>query len=115
MVRGISQMFITGPDVVKAVTAEDVTHEELGGADSHASKSGVAHFVLESEEECMETIRHLLSFLPQNNLDDPPMGDQEDDPDRDGRRPARGRAGRPVAPVQHDGGHRAGGGMAGSS
>ena len=82
MVRGISQMFITGPDVVKAVTAEDVTHEELGGADSHASKSGVAHFVLESEEECMETIRHLLSFLPQNNLDDPPMGDQEDDPDR---------------------------------
>ena len=82
MVRGISQMFITGPDVVKAVTAEDVTHEELGGADSHASKSGVAHFVLESEEECMDAIRHLLSFLPQNNLDDPPMGDQEDDPDR---------------------------------
>ena len=82
MVRGISQMFITGPDVVKAVTAEDVTHEELGGADSHATKSGVAHFVLESEEECMETIRLLLSFLPQNNLDDPPMGDQEDDPDR---------------------------------
>ncbi len=82
MVRGISQMFITGPDVVKAVTGEDVTLEELGGADSHARLSGVAHFVLDSEEECMETIRALLSYLPQNNMDDPPLGDQEDDPDR---------------------------------
>ena len=82
MVKGIAQMFITGPDVVKAVTGEDITHEELGGADSHGTLSGVSHFTLESEEECMDTIRHLLSFLPQNNLDDPPMGEQEDDPDR---------------------------------
>ena len=82
MVRGISQMFITGPDVVMAVTGEDVTLEELGGADSHASKSGVAHFVVESEEECMEAIRHLLSFVPQNNLDDPPTGPHEDDSER---------------------------------
>ncbi len=82
MVRGISQMFITGPEVVKAVTGEDLTLEELGGADSHAEKSGVAHFVLDSEEECMDTVRHLLSFLPQNNLDDAPTGDQDDDPDR---------------------------------
>jgi acetyl-CoA carboxylase carboxyltransferase component len=82
MVKGIAQMFITGPDVVKAVTGEDITHEELGGADSHGTLSGVSHFTLESEEECMDTIRHLLSFLPQNNIDDPPMGEQDDDPDR---------------------------------
>jgi acetyl-CoA carboxylase carboxyltransferase component len=82
MVKGISMMFITGPEVVKAVTGEDITQEELGGAESHASLSGVSHFTLESEEECMDTIRHLLSFLPQNNLDDPPMGDSDDTPDR---------------------------------
>jgi propionyl-CoA carboxylase beta chain len=82
MVRGISMMFITGPEVVKAVTGEDISQEELGGAESHAALSGVSHFTLDSEEECMETIRHLLSFLPQNNLDDPPMQDQDDDPDR---------------------------------
>ena len=82
MVRGISQMFITGPDVVKAVTGEEITHEELGGADAHAEFSGVSHFTLDSEEECMETIRRLLSFLPLNNLDDPPLGDQDDDPER---------------------------------
>ena len=82
MVRGISMMFITGPEVVKAVTGEDISQEELGGAESHAALSGVSHFTLESEEECMDTIRHLMSFLPQNNLDDPPMADQDDDPDR---------------------------------
>ena len=82
MVKGISQMFITGPEVIKSVTGEDITQEQLGGADTHATTSGVAHFALESEEECMETIRTLLSFLPQNNLEDPPLGDQDDDPDR---------------------------------
>tara|TARA_B100000029_G_scaffold498680_1_gene567834 strand:+ start:78 stop:1631 length:1554 start_codon:yes stop_codon:yes gene_type:complete len=82
MVRGISQMFITGPEVVKSVTGEDITQEELGGADAHASLSGVAHFVSDSEEECFSTIRDLLGFLPQNNLDDPPMGPQDDDPER---------------------------------
>ncbi|MBM3940226.1 MAG: methylmalonyl-CoA carboxyltransferase [SAR202 cluster bacterium] len=82
MVKGVSQMFITGPEVVKAVTGEDVTLEELGGADSHAAHSGVAHFALDSEEECLETIRRLLGFLPQNNLDEAPFGDQEDDPER---------------------------------
>jgi propionyl-CoA carboxylase beta chain len=82
MVKGLSQMFITGPDVVKAVTGEEITQEELGGADSHGKLSGVSHFTLESEEECMDTIRHLLSFLPQNNLDDPPVVDSDDDPDR---------------------------------
>jgi propionyl-CoA carboxylase beta chain len=82
MVRGISMMFITGPEVVKAVTGEEISQEELGGAESHAALSGVSHFTLDSEEECMDTIRHLLSFLPQNNLDDPPMQDQDDEPDR---------------------------------
>ena len=82
MVKGISQMFITGPEVIKSVTGEDITQEQLGGADTHATTSGVAHFALDSEEECMETIRALLSFMPQNNLEDPPLGDQDDDPDR---------------------------------
>ncbi len=82
MVKGISQMFITGPDVVKAVTGEEITLEELGGADSHGVHSGVSHFTLDSEDECMETIRRLLSYLPQNNLDEPPVGDQDDDPSR---------------------------------
>ena len=73
MVKGIGQMYITGPDVVKAVTGADVTHEELGGADSHASRSGVAHFVYPTEEECLSEVRRLLSFLPSNNVGDPPV------------------------------------------
>ena len=67
MVDGIGQMYITGPDVIKSVTGEEVTHEELGGANSHASISGVAHFALESEKECFQELRRLISFLPQNN------------------------------------------------
>ena len=73
MVQGTGQMYITGPDVIKAVTGEDVTHEELGGAASHATRSGVAQFVFESEEECLTEVRRLLGFLPGNNLEDPPM------------------------------------------
>jgi acetyl-CoA carboxylase carboxyltransferase component len=82
MVRGTSHMFITGPDVVKAVTGEDVTQEELGGAMTHASKSGVASFVYEDETQCLEEVRYLLSFLPSNNLEDPPFVAPEDDPER---------------------------------
>jgi acetyl-CoA carboxylase carboxyltransferase component len=82
MVRGTSHMFITGPDVVKAVTGEDVTQEELGGAMTHASKSGVASFVYEDEKQCLEEVRYLLSFLPSNNLEDPPYLAPEDDPER---------------------------------
>jgi len=82
MVKGTSHMFITGPDVVKTVTGEDVTQEELGGAMTHASKSGVAGFVADSEEACLEQVRYLLSFLPQNNLEDPPYYEPEDDPER---------------------------------
>lgn len=72
MVKGTGQMYITGPEVVKAVTGAEVTHEELGGADSHATRSGVAQFVCETEEECLEEVCRLLSFLPANNLVDSP-------------------------------------------
>ena len=79
MVKGTGQMYITGPDVIKAVTGEDVTHEDLGGAATHATRSGVAQFVFETEEECINEVRHLLSFLPSNNLEDAPV-EQTDDP-----------------------------------
>ena len=82
MVRETSHMFITGPDVVKTVTGEDVTLEELGGAMSHASKSGVASFVSPDERACLEDVRFLMSFLPSNNLEEPPTIDTGDDPDR---------------------------------
>jgi propionyl-CoA carboxylase beta chain len=72
MVEGSSYMFITGPDVVKAVTGEEVSFEELGGAATHAARSGVAHFIAPDEEACLEDARYLLSFLPQNNVDPPP-------------------------------------------
>jgi len=78
MVEGTSYMFITGPDVVKTVTGEEVTFEELGGAATHASKSGVAHFISPDEETCLEDARYLLSFLPQNNLDPPPYSQPSD-------------------------------------
>ena len=82
MVRGTSHMFVTGPSVVKTVTHEEVSLDELGGADTHASKSGVAHFVAESEPELLRAVRTLLSYLPQNNREDPPVRDHADDPDR---------------------------------
>ncbi len=82
MVRGTAYMFVTGPQVVKAVTHEDVSFEELGGADVHASKSGVAHFVAADDEECLLLIRRLLGFLPSNNLEEPPRRAPADDPGR---------------------------------
>ncbi len=82
MVREASHMFITGPDVVKTVTGEEVTLEELGGAMSHATKSGVATFVSADEKACLEDVRYLLSFLPSNNLEEPPRAENTDDPDR---------------------------------
>ena len=82
MVNGISQMYITGPDVIKAVLGEEVTHEELGGALTHASRSGVAQFTSDSEEECLTQVRRLLGFLPSNNMEDPPTADTADDPGR---------------------------------
>ncbi|MEX1051422.1 MAG: carboxyl transferase domain-containing protein, partial [Gemmatimonadales bacterium] len=82
MVRGISYMFVTGPNVVKTVTHEDVTSEQLGGADVHGSVSGVAQFVVDSEVECLAGIRRLLSFLPSNNVDAPPSRTTADPADR---------------------------------
>ena len=82
MVRGISYMFVTGPNVVKTVTHEDVTPEELGGADVHASVSGVAHFAHDSEMESLAEVRRLLSFVPSNNVDSPPIKQTDDPPDR---------------------------------
>jgi acetyl-CoA carboxylase carboxyltransferase component len=82
MVKGTSHMFITGPDVVKTVTGEDVTQEELGGAMTHASKSGVATFVADDEDTALAQVRYLLSFLPANNLEEPPYFEPTADPER---------------------------------
>jgi propionyl-CoA carboxylase beta chain len=83
MAEGSSYMFITGPDVVKTVTGEDVSFEELGGATTHATRSGVAHFTAPDEASCLEDARYLLSFLPQNNLDSPPFAAPRDPVDRE--------------------------------
>jgi propionyl-CoA carboxylase beta chain len=83
MVERTSYMFITGPDVVKTVTGEDVSFEELGGAATHATRSGVAHFTTPDEQSCIEEARYLLSFLPQNNLDSPPYAAPTDPIDRE--------------------------------
>jgi propionyl-CoA carboxylase beta chain len=82
MVKNTSYMFVTGPDVIRAVTHEAVSAEELGGATAHGTTSGVAHFAADSEEECLALIRELLTFLPQNNLEDPPFRPTQDPPDR---------------------------------
>jgi propionyl-CoA carboxylase beta chain len=82
MVRGTSYMFVTGPNVVRTVTHEDVTMEELGGAATHSAKSGVAHFACNNEVECLQSIRRLLSYLPQNNREDPPPRPSDDPLDR---------------------------------
>jgi len=83
MVQGTSHMFVTGPDVVAAVTQEKVSFEELGGASAHSTKSGVAHFVAGDDKHAIETIRKLLGYLPQNNMEDPPFVESGDDPDRE--------------------------------
>ena len=82
MVKDTSYMFITGPDVIKTVTHEDVTKEELGGAMAHNQKSGVAHFAADSDQHALQVTRELLSFIPSNNLDDPPFVPTSDPSDR---------------------------------
>jgi propionyl-CoA carboxylase beta subunit len=82
MVKNTSYMFVTGPDVIRAVTHESVSAEELGGATTHGTTSGVAHYAADSEEECLALMRELLTFLPQNNLEDPPLRPTQDPPDR---------------------------------
>jgi propionyl-CoA carboxylase beta chain len=83
MVDGTSYMFVTGPEVIKTVTHEEVTMEELGGAHTHASKSGVSHFTVANDAACLVGIRDLLSYLPSNNLDEPPPGTSDDPADRE--------------------------------
>lgn len=83
MVDGSSYMFVTGPDVIKTVTHEDVTKEDLGGAMTHNATSGVAHFSVENDRECIRTIRDLLGYLPSNNLDEPPVVETADPNDRE--------------------------------
>jgi propionyl-CoA carboxylase beta chain len=82
MVKETSHMFITGPDVIKTVTGEEPTFEELGGAMTHNTKSGVAHFAADDEDQCLEDARYLMSFLPQNNLEMAPRVAPSDDPER---------------------------------
>ncbi len=82
MVKGTGQMYITGPDVIKAVSGEEVTHEELGGAMAHAKKSGNCHFIADNDQEVLTMVRRLLSFLPQSNKRKPPVWESDDDPDR---------------------------------
>src|SRR5436309_6739619 len=82
MVKETSHMFITGPDVIRTVTGEEVEFEDLGGAMSHSTKSGVAHFAADDEEACLEDARYLLSFIPQNNLETAPRVQPSDDPTR---------------------------------
>ena len=82
MVKETSHMFITGPEVIKTVTGEDVTFEELGGAQTHASRSGIASFIAEDEQDVLQQVRYLLSFLPSNNMEDPPSYAPSDDPQR---------------------------------
>jgi len=83
MVKTTSYMFVTGPDVVKTVTHEEVSKEELGGAMTHNATSGVAHFAVDDDRECLALVRDLLSFMPGNNLDDPPRQPTSDSPDRE--------------------------------
>jgi acetyl-CoA carboxylase carboxyltransferase component len=82
MVDKTSHMFITGPNVIRKVTHEDVTFEELGGAMTHNTKSGVAHFIADDDEDCLDLVKELLSYLPQNNMEDPPFLPPVDDPGR---------------------------------
>ncbi|MFP4259132.1 MAG: acyl-CoA carboxylase subunit beta [Desulfovermiculus sp.] len=83
MVKNTSYMFITGPEVIKSVTGEEVSFEDLGGAMSHNTKSGVAHFACDSDEQALDEIKRLLSFLPLNNMEDPPLGPAQDSLDRE--------------------------------
>ena len=82
MVKNTSYMFITGPDVIKSVTGEKISFEELGGAMTHNEKSGVAHFACEDDEDAIFRIKKLLSYLPSNNMEDPPVVNTGDDPRR---------------------------------
>ncbi len=99
MAKSSSYMFITGPDVIKTVTHEDVTKEELGGAMTHNETSGVAHFAVEDDREAIALVRELLAFMPSNNLDDPPRRATDDPPIARTRRSTRWCRPRPTSPT----------------
>ena len=99
MVKETSHMFITGPDVIKTVTGEEPTFEELGGAMTHNTKSGVAHFAAENEQQCLEDVRYLMSFLPLNNLEMPPRVEPYDEPERQDPRSTRSSPTTPRSPT----------------
>ena len=101
MVKETSHMFITGPDVIRTVTGEEVGFEELGGAMTHNTKSGVAHFATEDEDHCLEEARYLLSFLPQNNLESPPRIATGREPGADDARARQRRTGQPEQALRH--------------
>ena len=103
MVRNTSYMFVTGPDVLKTVTHEDVSKDELGGAMTHNATSGVAHFAVDDDRECLALIRELLSFLPSNNLDDAPRVAADDSPDREEAVAGSTGAGRAEPALRHAG------------
>ena len=105
MVQETSYMFITGPDVVKSVTGEDVTQQELGGAMSHATRSGVACFTSPDEKACLDDVRFLMSFLPSNNMEEPPWVQPTDDPERTTPRAGRSDPGQSQSALRHEEGH----------
>ena len=105
MVKDTSYMFINGPDVIREVTHEEVTREDLGGAKVHATRSGVAHFAHDSEEAALKAVRDLLSFLPPNNVDDPPAQPCADDARAPGRGPPHDRPGQPDEALRDARGH----------
>ncbi len=109
MVEDTSYMFITGPDVVKTVTGETVTQQELGGAIAHASKSGVCHFTSADDAACLDDVRYLLGFLPANNLEEPPVVATEDDPEPAVPRAAGHHPGVVEPALRHARRHRGGG------
>ena len=97
MVKNTSYMFITGPDVIKSVTGEEISLEDLGGAMAHNAKSGVAHFACESDADAIEQIKRLLSYLPNNNMEDPPLLPTADPAGREDAGPGRHHPGQPRA------------------
>ena len=108
MVRGTSYMFVTGPDVIRTVTHENVSMEELGGAMTHNEQSGVAHFAVDDDRACLSLIRTLLSYLPSNNLDDPPRVKPRDPVDREDAGLDALVPESPNQPVRHAGSHSRG-------
>ena len=110
MVKDTSYMFVTGPDVIRTVTHEEVTMDELGGAMTHNATSGVAHFAVADDDECLATIRELLTFLPSNNMEDPPRQADQRSLGPRGREPELHGPGRSQPAVRHQGDHQGGGG-----